>query len=337
MRARGREGFVLVVVLVFALLLAASIAAFLRRATVDAMIVRHRNAAAEAEAAARGGVRLAITLLLEDRLQEVSSQFRSESLQDVWALASGNDLPVGEGITLRLRIEDAGARLNLNALFEKGKPRKYSEIFLSALLEHVIDEMPGRAESKRYEPAKLARSFLDYVDEDETAIEGGAEDEAYARRDVPAKVPNRPLLSLDELRGVEGFDAALVEGLAPYVTVYPWVRGDGLNPNTAPPHVLALLFHGVGGDFELAREEEIKTVLKARDDGDILCADEAGTAACRKIGETIPGEIFPPPSYVSDVFLVRAEARVGEIRRVIETVVDRSKPSEPQLLAWKVR
>jgi hypothetical protein len=36
------------------------------------------------------------------------------------------------------------------------------------------------------------------------------------------------------------------------------------------------------------------------------------------------------------VFTIRAEAKVGEVRRTIEAVVDRSKPSQPQLLAWRV-
>jgi type II secretory pathway component PulK len=334
---RREGGFILVVVMVFALLLASSLAAFLRRATVDSMIVRHRDESAEAEAAARGGVRLAITLLLEDRLQELSSDFRSESSQDVWALASEHEIPAGEGLTLKLRIEDAGARLNLNALIEKGKPTRYAELYLTAVLEYVIDQLSGDDATKRYEPAKLARNLLDYMDADEVAIDGGQEADAYARREPPTAVANRPLLSLDELRTVEGFDTTLVHALEPYVTVFPWVKGKGINPNTAPPHVLALLYHGTGGNFELAKKDEVKRVLKARDDGDILCADDAPTPVCRKISEAVPDTIFPEPTYSSDVFLVRAEARVGDVRRTIDTVVDRSKPSEPQLLAWKVR
>lgn len=341
--APRREGFVLVIVLVFALLLTSSLATFLRRATVDALVVRHRDASAEAEAAARGGVRLAVTLLLEDRLQEENAGFRSESLLDPWALASTQPIPLtaaedgeaGGGAELRLRIEDAGARLNLNALVEKGQPRKYAELFLARVLEHVIDEMPGRAEEKVYEPPKLARNLLDWIDADEVRIEGGAEADAYARRQAPTRIPNRPLFSLDELRAVDGFDAALIDGLRPYVTVHPFTKADGINPNTAPPWVLGLLFHGVGGAFELAGEREVKDVLKAREEGDLLCADEASTAACRPLREVIEGEIFPPPTFTTDVFLVRAEARVGDVVRIVETVVDRSKPSEPQLLAWR--
>ncbi len=338
-RSRRRDGFILVVVLVFALLLIATLATFLRRATVDSFVVRHRDSAAEAEAAARGGVQLAIALLLEDRLEEQKTGFRSESALDPWARMSGLDLPLDDGGgVLRLSIEDAGAKINLNALVDGKGVRQYSEIFLTELLKHVTDESAGGHSSSRTEDIDtLAQNLLDWIDPDDVRIRGGSEDDPYARRDPPVKVPNRPLLSLDELRQVDGFDAEWIEALRPYVTVFPYGRADGINPNTAPPHVLALLFHGAGGDFRLADEDTVKNVLKVREDGGVLCPDEASAPVCTPVKDTIPGEIFPPPSWTSNVFVVRAQARIGEVRRTVETVIDRSEPSEPALLFWRVR
>jgi type II secretory pathway component PulK len=337
MRSQRREdGIVLVVVLVFVLLLTGAIATFLRRATVDAMIARHRDEASEAESLARGGIRLAITLLLEDRLREVADGFRSETLLDVWARAGALEIPVPEGSSLRLRITDASSRLNLNSLLEKGAPRKNAEIYLVQVLKKVIDDMPGRSEEKRYEPEDLARSLLDYMDEDETGLKGGRENDYYQQQKPPYEVPNRPLLGVSELRLVEGFDGPLVDALADYVTVYPYAKADGINPNTAPLHVLGLLFHGVGQDFELANEEAVRKLLKAREGGEILCADEAQNPACSPLSSAIEGEIFPPPTFKSDVFTVIAEARVGQVRRSVQAVVDRSKPDNPLLLSWQV-
>ena len=51
---RGNQGVVLVIVIFFALLLTTSIATFLKRSTIDYMISRHREDAAQAEAVARG-------------------------------------------------------------------------------------------------------------------------------------------------------------------------------------------------------------------------------------------------------------------------------------------
>jgi len=332
-RAR-RDGFILMVVLLFALLLASATATFLRRTTVDSMVIRHRDAAAEAEAAARGGVRLAISLLLEDKLEEATSGFASESDLDVWARANGIPLPVGEDVEVRLQIEDAGARVNLNALLEKGVAAQNAELFLTTLFEHVIGEMD--AKQGAYDPAALAESLLDYVDDDDVRQKGGSEDDAYQRRTPPARPANRPLLAVDELRAVEGFDAPLVDALRPFVTVYPYGRGAGINLNTAPPHVLALLFHGTGSDFRLADEDTVRAVLKAREDGAVICPGEVSNPLCMPQAEVVEGTVFPETTIATDVFLVRAEARVGEVRRTIETVVDRSKPAEPQLLFWRV-
>lgn len=337
MTPRRREaGIVLVVVLVFVLLLTGAIATFLRRATVDAMIARHRDEASEAESLARGGVRLGIALLLEDRLAEENDGFRAETLLDVWSRAGALDVPAPNGASLRLHITDASARLNLNSLLEKGAPRKNAELYLAALLTKVVEDMPGRPEDNRYEPADLARNLLDYMDEDETGQKGGQEDEYYQDQKPPYHAPNRALLDVNELRMVQGFDASLVSALADYVTVHPYAKADGINPNTAPPHVLGLLYHGVGQDFELADEESIRRVLKAREGGEVLCADEAQNPACSPLSGAVEGEIFPPPTFRSDVFTVVARARVGPVHRSVEAVVDRSKPDSPLLLSWQV-
>ncbi|CAG0962765.1 Putative type II secretion system protein K [Myxococcaceae bacterium] len=337
-RRRHREqGIVLVIVLVFVLLLTGAIATFLRRAAVDATVVRNRDRAAEAEALARGGVRLGITLLLEDRLAEEGEGFRSETLHDVWSRIAAIEVPAPEGSELRLAIRDAGSRLNLNALLEDGAPRKNAELFLTSLLERVIEDMPGRPEEKRYEPTDLTRSLLDYLDEDETGMKGGAEDEYYQQQDPPYRAANRPLLSVAELSEVEGFDGPLVEALAHYVDVHPYAKADGINPNTAPPHVLALLFHGSGAAFELVREEGVRAVLEARESGEVLCADEAQNPACSPLSGAVEGEVFPPPTFETDVFAIVAEARVGDVVRRAEAVVDRSTPESPLLLAWRVQ
>jgi len=51
----------------------------------------------------------------------------------------------------------------------------------------------------------------------------------------------------------------------------------------------------------------------------------------------VTNAIFPLPTFTSEIFVVTAEARVGEIRRSVEAVVDRSEPTEPRLLSWRVR
>ncbi|HSJ96325.1 MAG TPA: hypothetical protein VLC53_04595, partial [Myxococcota bacterium] len=110
--ARRERGVVLLLVLFYVLLLAATIATLQRRVAVDAGIAVNRDRALAAEALARGGVRLAQTLLLED-LRLDAGQPGPDSLWDVWARAGLEPIFVDEESdqTLRLEIEDASARL----------------------------------------------------------------------------------------------------------------------------------------------------------------------------------------------------------------------------------
>ena len=110
---------------------------------------------------------------------------------------------------------------------ENGAAHENALPFLNDLLEKVIEEMPVTpAERALYDIAELAASLIDYVDEDDLRQRGGDEDDVYQRRDPPQRAANQPLLSLDQLRLVEGFDTPLVEALRPYVTTYPYAGRD---------------------------------------------------------------------------------------------------------------
>jgi general secretion pathway protein K len=340
MRRPDERGVVLVIVLVFALLLASMVATFVRRATIDHMTAHNREATARAESIARGGVRLAQALLLEDLLREAQpGNFAGETLTDLWAMAGLVPIELEDGASLRLRIEDVGSKLNLNAVLrfdESGAANERTAPLLDALLAKVIDEIPLPPAAKLYERDRLAASLIDYVDPDEVSLAGGSETEAFERGQTAVRPANRPLLSVDELRLVEGFDATLVEALRPYVTVYPYVGTDGVNPNTAPPHVLSLLFFDDGVDLRLAPEDTVRELLAVRQEGLTVCGESQSGETCRPIREIVENAIFPPPSFASDVFVVTADVRVGSVRRRIEAVLDRSTGAQPLLLSWRV-
>ena len=353
----------LVIVLVFALLLTAAVTTFLRRAAVDTLIARNRESMARAEALARGGVRLGTALLIEDRLldaeaggsqndlvedadeEEAESDAEPglglDTLDERWARIQNVEIETESGGKLRLQLEDAGARLNINAVFtpnEDGELSDRVQPFLIALLEKVIDEMQGPAHEKLYEVRDLADNLIDYVDDDDLRQGGGPEDEYYQEQKPPYRAANRPVLSIDELRLVEGFDGPLVEALEPYLTVHPYAGGYGVNLNTAPPHVLALLFYDDGVDMRLAKEDVVERILKVRKEGGIVCQGQSAEG-CTPIEEIVTNSntIHPPPGFVSDVFTVMAEARVGDARRTVEAVVDRGQGAQPLLLSWRVR
>jgi general secretion pathway protein K len=296
-------------------------------------------------------VRLAQALLTEDRLMERAEVTpKMDSHLDLWARMRSVDVPVGSGAHLRIHIEDSGARFNLNALFKVDDAgelvaRSSTELFLESLFEKVIDEMPVAPGEAVYDQRELVANLIDYIDSDDVRLRGGPEDDYYQRQEPPYRAANRPLMSRDELRLVEGFDGMLVEALTPYVSVYPYAPGGcgrpavgcGVNLNTAPPHVLALIFFDDGVSLRLASEDVVRDILQIREEEGVVCPRGHSAEACTPIGDIVTNAIFPPPTFRSEVFVVTAEARVGEILRSVEAVVDRSKADQPRLLAWRVR
>lgn len=343
MRRTRESGVVLPMVLFFSLLLVSSVATFTRRSVVDSMIASNRDAGARAEALARGGVRLAEALILEDLALEADEE-------TVHTLSNSQRGPIaiddGRGGLLTLRIEDASSRLNVNALFayadDSGVDER-SRFFLKAILELVIEEMdipPG--EKALYDPDELAANLIDWADADDIRLQGGPENAYYQEQDPPYQANNHALLSLDELRLVEGFDGPLVDALRPYLSVHPYTiageTGGGINLNTAPPHVLKLLFYDDGlGDLILAKEDVIRQILDLREEGGVLCGDQ-GDEGCTPISEIVgPNPVYPPPTFSASVFRVQAQAQIGEVRRTVEAVIDRSQLPEPRRLSWRVR
>lgn len=349
--ARRQAGVVLMVVLFFALLLTASIASFTRRSLVDALIARNRDTASRAEALARGGVRIAEAVLVQDRLSEEAGAPETDDQFDAWAQLGATTIPVGDA-TLQIDVQDTGQRLNLNALFtvdetgERG-PKPETTNYLIEVFKRIIDEMdlpPG--EKELYEPRDLAGALIDWVDSDDGAFSGGQEDAYYQEQDPPYRAANRPLLSIDELGLIEGFDERLVAVMKQYFSVYPFAPGGctaksvgcGINVNTAPPHVLGLLYVSDGVANRLAPEDTVRRILDERENDRAICVQGASEPGCTPITEIVgPNPIFPPPTFSAEMFVVTSRARIGEVERTVEAVVDRSEPSDPRLLSWRVR
>jgi general secretion pathway protein K len=164
----------------------------------------------------RGALHWASLALLED-----AAQNSIDHLGENWAMALPT-LPV-EGGAIRVSIEDAQARFNLNSVEDPANLR-----VLQRLLEGL-----------RLDPL-LANAVADWIDPDSDARAGGAEDIDYLNLIPPYRAANRPMASVGELRLVRGFDAQTVRTLLPFVTVLP-VATNTINVNTASPVVLAAL------------------------------------------------------------------------------------------------
>jgi general secretion pathway protein K len=336
--SQRQQGVVLLTVLFFGLLLTSSIATFTRRSVIDAIVARNRDAAASAEALARSGIRLGKAILVLDRNLKESLGQEIDSHQDGWYQLSSMEIPGDGDATLHVEIEDSGSRFNLNSVFDytvEEATWSETEPFLLALLEKVIGEMDLPPGEVFYDIPELATALIDWVDTDIVGLRRGSEDDYYQRQDPPYRAANGPLLSVDDLLLVEGFDHKLVESLRPYVSVEPFAGGGGINLNTAPPHVLALLYFDDALVNRLANEDEVERILEIREDGGLLCEDSAASEDC--VESPIPlNMIFPPPIFSASIFKIVAEASVGGIERKIEAVINRSM-DPPVVLSWRVR
>ncbi len=97
-------------------------------------------------------------------------------------------------------------------------------------------EIVGRLPS--LESASLAAAVVDWRDEDDEPLEGGAEALSYRELSPPYSPRNAPFLVAEELLLVKGITPALFRQIEPHVTVY----GSGaVNLNTASRTVLQCL------------------------------------------------------------------------------------------------
>jgi len=238
----------------------------------------------------RGALHWASLALLED-----AAQNSIDHLGENWAMALPT-LPV-EGGAIKVSIEDAQARFNLNSVAGQD-PTSVANLQILQRLLQVL----------RLDP-QLANAVADWIDPDSDARAGGAEDIDYLNLNPPYRAANRPMASVDELRLVRGFDAQTARALLPYVTVLP-VATNTINVNTASPQVLAALVDRL--DLPTAQRIADARVGKP--------FNNAGEFNSRLL------PLLPPAAGMSvktDYFLVTLDTSIGRHERHSEALLQR--------------
>ena len=244
----------------------------------------------------RGALHWASLALLED-----AAQNSTDHLGESWAMGLPT-LPV-EGGTIKVSIEDAQGRFNLNSVGDKAS---------LDVLKRLLDVL-------RLDP-QLANAVLDWIDTNSDALPGGAEDVDYLNLNPPYRAANRPMASVDELRLIRGFDAKTVAALLPYVTVLP-AAPSIINVNTASPVVLAALVPGL--DLPTAQriaEDRSSTPYKTPDD----------------FKSKLRGLTPPTAGLVvkTDFFLVTLDTSIGRHERRTGALLQRSAATKTTTLIW---
>ncbi len=219
-RGGGERGVALMLVLWVVIVLAAIASGVVVVARRQVVVVEALRARAVARYAAESGV-TAATVALRAMFRDAASPDEQARVFGSWddALRGWGERSLGAA-RYQVAVTDLGARIDLNHA---------NADVLRGLLQQFVDA--DRA-------AALVDALEDWKDEDEEQREQGAEAADYATVGSPFRPSNGPLLRLDELTRIRGFDDSLAGALAPFVTIV----GDGLvNVNTAPEPVLAAI------------------------------------------------------------------------------------------------
>ena len=247
----------------------------------------------------RGALHWASLALLED-----AAQNPIDHLGENWAMALPT-LPV-EGGAIKVSIEDAQARFNLNSIAGQD-PTSLANL-------EVLKRLLGML---RLDPL-LANAVADWIDPDSDARAGGAEDIDYLNLNPPYRAANRPMASVDELRLIRGFDVQTVRALLPYVTVLPSATNT-INVNTASTVVLAAL---TGIDLQTAER-----IVKER-------VGKPFNGPAEFNSKLLP---MPPPaggiSVKTDYFLVTLDTSIGRHEQHSEALLQRDA-SRSTIVLW---
>jgi general secretion pathway protein K len=248
----------------------------------------------------RGALHWVSTALIED-----AAQGSIDHLGERWAQGLP-PLPV-EGGFIRVAIEDAQGRFNLNNLLRNNTSSAPDIAIFQRLLTGLLLN-PG-----------LADALVDWIDADDAARPGGAEDIDYLNASPPYRTSNQRLASVEELRLVRGFDAKTVAALAPYVTVLP--ADSDINLNTASPLLLSAL---LGVDLASAQR-----IADTRVENPL---QNAGALA-----KLLPPGVQAPTigaGVKSDFFLVSIETQIGRHERRTEALVHRAAGGKSTDVEW---
>ncbi len=305
----NQRGFALVVTLLVTALLVALVVEFISEVYVDTSARQNYVDGQQASILAESGVTGAVKILQ----MTLALQSDYTSLQDQWAKPI--DFPDESG-DLRVTIEEENGKLNLN--YVAGPSGEFNPGYA----EPTARLMKGL----KLPADDLLDSLADWIDTNDLPKPGGGEVAYYGALTPPVAASNGPLLTLEELAMVRGFDSKTFSSIAPFVTVYAsFAEGAYVNINTAPKEVL-LALDGQMTETLAERIIDYRKVTPFKSRGEL--SRVAGM-------ETIVASIRIPLRTRGSLYRIRSSGTVGGTTRVIEAVVNLSAGSSPATLYWR--
>ncbi len=227
-----------------------------------------------------GAEQLGIKAIAKDTEIDTAANRQWDHLGELWA-AEATPFPLDEGGWLLGRLEDLQGRFNLNLLLStsdsvegstEGEGNASTASFgggeLSAPQQQFVRLLMALdLESFSVDEAiALTERIADYIDTDSERRARGAEQGEYRNLPQPYYPANRPLVSVSELRAVQGMSTELYQRLAPFVSVWP-MQNAKLNIMTASVTVLRSL--NIDGSLQPMDLATATRWVEQRSQGDI--------------------------------------------------------------------
>jgi len=172
---------------------------------------------------------LAKTVLAEDEDASVDSK-----LEDWYTISQDRPEFAIEAGTFSAALEDMQAKLNLNN-FSRQPPNQWD-----------VDRLRQALSIYSIKP-EIADVIMDWIDENQNARSGGAEDVDYLGGDRPYRTADNNMGSISELKLLKGIDQDIYEklagknGVGGVLTVIPNADNATININTASAEVLRMI------------------------------------------------------------------------------------------------
>lgn len=260
-----------------------------------------------------------------------------DTLQEDWAMPDmsfpiqDGDLTLGQ---MQGQIFDRQACFNLNSLVQPvtadvatGRAAGYTA---GDFNDEPVQKLFARLLSQLELEPDLLPAIIDWLDSDDTARNGGAEDSYYASLKQPYRAANQLMSSVSELRLIKGFEQPEVyQRLKDLVCVLPTTKVKKINVNTivAPELLMALAKNLSLSDAQRILDERDKTEVNTSSKTSKKAAGgfKDKESLKKEIGEFAP-EAEGFYGFNSQYFELRASILVG----------DGSTDARSQVIDWVV-
>lgn len=227
----GERGAALLTVLLLVAVISVLAATGLEKLRLATRLATNAGAIAQARAYAQAAETLA-TVRISDVLGRDATRV---TLDGGW---SGRPIPLPiPGGTAAARVADGGNCFNLNGLVVRSGPGVFTA-YMPAVTQFArlmrLLNISGNADA-------IAAATADWIDSDDAALAGGAEDGAYAGMQTPYRTAGTLMSDPSELRAILGVTPEVYVKVRPWVCTLPDARPSTINVNTLAPEQAPLL------------------------------------------------------------------------------------------------